>query len=65
MPLGFVVVVVAVCSLLDHPKLFMLSLKDEDAIFASSGGAVVTVCPSTAQFVFGGGRDIWSRNGVA
>jgi len=65
MPLGFVVIVVAVCSLLDHPRLFMLSLKDEDAMFATRQGAAMIVCPSSAQFAFGGGCDPQSRNGAA
>ena len=34
-PLGFVVLVLAVCSLLDQPKLFMLSLNEVDAMAES------------------------------
>lgn len=53
MPLGFVVVVVAVCSLLDHPRLFMLSLKDEEAMVASGIDAALEVYPDRLRLALG------------
>jgi hypothetical protein len=38
--MGFCLLVLAGCSLLDQPRLLMLSLKDDEAILGGCGGRV-------------------------